>query len=318
MTNPQKTQYWRKYATLNAKLERVAYYIILKAFKQCMDDVIASIEQRGAQETLNLLDAVIQKRVINQAYQDVYYQVGTKAKDWTDQDVKTRFQGKKEEDRRPMRIPNFKPPKPETITPRMGVGFFNPAWLARLKQIVNGLDVAERVTSVTDTFRSRIKKSLSESLQQFVSFKKIVAKLRRDTGGMYSVRQAQVIARTEVTHITNIAAEQSANETGLKLMKMWISTKDDRTRDSHVKMGYSKIIKEDELFIVGPLKKKMKYPGDPAGGLPEIINCRCICAYVPADDYQDFEDERTRERENAPAIAARFDDFLETLKPGDL
>jgi len=286
MTNPQKNQYWRKYASLNAKLERVAYYIILKAFKQCMDDVIASIEQRGAQETLNLLDAVIQKRVINQAYQDLYYRVGIKAKDWTDQDVKTRFPGKKEEDRRPMRIPNFKPPEPETITPRMGVGFFNPAWLARLKQIVNGLDVAERVTSVTDTLKARIKKSLSESLQELVSPRKIVAKLRKDVGGIFSRQRAEMIARTEVTHVTNVAAEQSAVETGLKLKKGWIHTLDSKTRDSHRNVS-PKLIDNDEKFRVG--SSLMKYPGDPAGGLKEIIHCRCVVYYVPSDDTEGFD-----------------------------
>jgi len=285
MTNPEKNQYWRKYAALNAKLERVAYYIILKAFKQCMDDVIASIEQRGAQETLNLLDAVIQKRVINQAYQDLYYQVGVKAKDWTDQDVKNRFPGKKE-DRRPIQIPNFKPPKPETITPRMGVGFFNPAWLARLKQIVNGLDVAERVTSVTDTLKARIKKSLSESLQQFVSPKKIVAKLRKDVGGIFSRQRAEMIARTEVTHVTNVAAEQSAVETGLELKKIWIHTQDSRTRDAHRNVS-SKPIDSKGKFLVGGFM--MDKPGDPAAPIRLTINCRCIVAYIPADDTEGFD-----------------------------
>lgn len=283
MTPAQQAKYWRKYAKQNARMELYSRRIMLQAFKQCLDVIITSVEKNGAQNTLSTLDFIFPDPIIQKAYETIYFRVGTSQKNWSDQDVRDRFPRKKEE----RNAPKLPPLKPITeVQTTFGVGFFNPAWLARLRNIVTGSDVGQAVTSVTDTVKKQIRKSLEESVQQFVSPRKIVAKLSRDVGGLLSRHRAEVIARTEVTHIANIAAEQSALETGLKLKKVWIFTHDDRTRDTHKNVSRKPIDSTDK-FLVGGVS--MDKPGDSSAPLREIINCRCIVAYLPADDYEDLQ-----------------------------
>lgn len=286
MTPAQQTAYWRKYAKQNAKMERLAYYIMLRTIRDSLVPVVKSLNTLGVEQTIAQLDGIYTSNIFQEAYIELYQRVGISQKKWADADVKERFSQRKD-DRNTRILREFLKPKP-TSTPVDGnieLGFFNAQWLERLKRIATGLDVAQRYTSVTDTVREKIKKSLIESQQQFVSISKITAKLKRDIGGLFSVKRAEMIARTEVTHISNIAAEESARETGIDLVKTWIHTRDDRTRDAHRNVP-TKPIKSFEKFIVGGVK--MDRPGDPAGGLRNIINCRCCIVFLPADDYEDL------------------------------
>jgi hypothetical protein len=52
--------------------------------------------------------------------------------------------------------------------------------------------------------------------------------------------------------------------------KVWISTKDGRTRDSHRALD-TESVGLDERFSNG-----LEYPGDPAGDASETVNCRCV------------------------------------------
>ncbi|MCF0059950.1 phage head morphogenesis protein [Dyadobacter chenwenxiniae] len=292
MTNPET--YWLKYASQNAKMERLAYYILIKAFQSYMQKVADRINKVGAQQTLVEMDFIFNEEGVRQAYQDIYYQVGLKHKRWTDEDVRRRFKRKKEEDdrqRRPNPLSRILP-KPKPVTPpvfeetNFSVGFFNQQWLNRLKNIVNSVDITQRIASVTETVKKRVVKSIQESLQIYVSPLKIIAKLRRDAGSSFIRERAEMIVRTEVTHITNISAEQSAVETGLDLVKVWIATKDDKTRDTHRAVGNRRPIKANEKFNVGGYM--MERPGDSSAPISQVANCRCVVAFLPADDYEDL------------------------------
>jgi hypothetical protein len=273
MTNKEQEDYWRKYAKQNAKMEKLAVYIMLLAFRRGYRDVIQSLQTVGVIETLAILDSLINRNLINDAYKKIYMQVGEKQKVWADRDV----------------IIRLVKPKPilGSVAPSFGIGFENPQWLARLKQIVNNIDTIERVNSVRSTIAADMRRSISNSAQRNVSIRKITADLRKDFPDL-SYRRAETIARTEVTYISNIAQEQSAMELGIDLKKVWIRTLDSRTRDTHVNAPRNPI-DSDQPFIVGG--KKMMRPGDPAGGIKEIINCRCVVSYVPADDYEDLLDD---------------------------
>ncbi len=295
MTNKEQEAYWRKYAKQNAKMERVAFYIMLRAISDGLKPIIASLERVGAAETLATIDGLFERRIIEKAYERIYITVGTKHKVWTDQDVRQRIVNKKslllkedEDDkfrRRPIPVNVSGTP----LDSQFGIGFFNAEWLQRLKRIVTNIDVAQRVTGVTETIRKEIKRSLSQAQQEFVSIRKITARLRRDLG-IFSRKRAEVIARTEVTYVANVAAEQSAEElaksVGIDLKKIWIHTRDSRTRDSHRSVS-TKPINSNEKFMVGGVG--MMRPGDPAGGASQTINCRCSVAYLPADDTEGFD-----------------------------
>lgn len=289
MTEQQQIDYWRKYAKQNAKMERLAYVVMMRAFRKISADILQSITDNGVDYTLANIDALVPRSAINNAYQEIYIRVGVAHKKWTDVDVKERFLQKKEEraPRSPFSFLRTNRPEPVQVEGNIELGFFNAQWLARLKQIVENIDVIERVNSVRHTIADRFRKSISNAQQEFVTITKIKARLRQDFKEL-TPKSAERIARTEVTYINNIAAEQSAVETGLDLVKTWIRTLDSRTRDAHRNVS-RKPIKSTEKFKVGG--KDMDKPGDPNGGLDNIINCRCSVAYLPADDYEDLLDD---------------------------
>lgn len=305
MTEQEQRTYWLKYAKQNAKMERLAYGIVLDLFRDRLSAIYAYLEAYGLPATLDQLDILFTKLHVQDMYTKLYMQVGTRQKEWADADVRARFLRRKasmvsesallfkdEEDDRIRRRPN--PVTIQDITPTFGVGFFNDQWLARLRNLYTGSEVGKRVTSVTKTIKNKIRESLTESSQTFVSISKTITKLKRDVGRIFARQRAELIARTEVTYVNNLAAEQSAKETaqsvGLDLVKVWIRTLDDRTRDSHWNAPM-KPIKAEDKFKIGPKKKLMDKPGDPAGGLEEIINCRCVVSYMPADDHEDLLNE---------------------------
>lgn len=97
--------------------------------------------------------------------------------------------------------------------------------------------------------------------------------------------RSEVIARTEVAAASNAGSDFAAGLTGIKMEKEWITVVDGRERDSHYEMNEEKV-PMDEPFIVGESQSKLMFPGDisqnPAP--EEVINCRCVCGYIPVEE----------------------------------
>jgi len=72
---------------------------------------------------------------------------------------------------------------------------------------------------------------------------------------------------------SHIEAFQQAIDTGSvrrqDVRKVWVATKDNRTRDSHRAMDRESV-GIDDVFPNG-----LRYPGDPNGDVSELANCRC-------------------------------------------
>jgi SPP1 gp7 family putative phage head morphogenesis protein len=98
----------------------------------------------------------------------------------------------------------------------------------------------------------------------------------RNKAGLTAYR-ASVVARTETHNAATYASIQSVKEieqeTGVRFMKQWIATNDDRTRDSHRDMIGSDPIPTDDKFYVNG--EWMDRPGDSSASPENIINCRC-------------------------------------------
>jgi len=102
----------------------------------------------------------------------------------------------------------------------------------------------------------------------------------RDAVPRLSSARAGVIARTETHAASNFANEEAAKETGLELQKEWIAAMGERTRNDHSDAD-GQTVGRDEPFVVGG--EQLKYPGDPNGSAANIINCRCVVAYIVQD-----------------------------------
>lgn len=85
--------------------------------------------------------------------------------------------------------------------------------------------------------------------------------------------RAMLIARTEATGAYNYGALQAFGAEGVE-RKVWLSANQPgRTRLTHMEASDQKV-RVDAAFLVGGAR--LQFPGDPAGPVAEVANCRCI------------------------------------------
>jgi hypothetical protein len=92
--------------------------------------------------------------------------------------------------------------------------------------------------------------------------------------------RAEGIARTEALRALNGSAEEATRQAidGGQLEadaveKIWVATKDGRTRDSHRSMD-GQAVRFNASFV-SPSGARLRYPGDPEAPIEEVANCRC-------------------------------------------
>jgi uncharacterized protein with gpF-like domain len=88
--------------------------------------------------------------------------------------------------------------------------------------------------------------------------------------------RSRVIARTESHSASNASNQMAASASGLPMMKEWLSSGGERTRETHLIAG-GQTVPIDQPFSVG--MDYLMQPGDPSGSAEEIINCRCAVGY---------------------------------------
>lgn len=98
-------------------------------------------------------------------------------------------------------------------------------------------------------------------------------------------KRADVIARTETHAAATFASVQTVRqadeELGVRMLKQWLPTGDDRTREDHAAMADHPAIPLDEKFTVAGVL--MDRPGDPSAPPEQTINCRCALIYTEAN-----------------------------------
>lgn len=110
---------------------------------------------------------------------------------------------------------------------------------------------------------------------------KVLQDRMKERAGVISQSRARVIARTETHAASQSSGLIAAQESGITLQKEWISSRGERTREAHAEAD-GQTVGIDEPFIVDG--EELMYPGDPDGSAGNVINCRCVIAYVPLDD----------------------------------
>lgn len=153
--------------------------------------------------------------------------------------------------------------------------------------------------------KKRITSEVTRSIATGASYAQAAKRLSNQTN--IGFNRAVRIARTEGHRIQTTAAMDAmyaAKEKGADVIKQWDATLDDVTRESHRQVD-GQIRELDEDFGNG-----LEFPGDPAGGAAEVINCRCAllqrarwaldedelqtlkdrAAYFGLDKSEEFED----------------------------
>ena len=158
----------------------------------------------------------------------------------------------------------------------------------------------QHIRGISSTTRNQIMKVVLAGEQEGLGNAVIAKNIREQMQGSFSRYRANTIARTE-THsassYSNHGIARVARDSGIRMVKQWVSTLDGRTRQHHVNMN-GKQAEMDEDFIV-PYKGfdyAMSYTGDPRGGAPNTINCRCVTIYVEqgVDEVVDDKPVETR------------------------
>lgn len=137
--------------------------------------------------------------------------------------------------------------------------------------------------SVEETTREQLKIMLNDMFDSGKSVTEIGVAIR-DKFAEIDMGRAMTIARTET--MTAVSLGKAAKRTEwqqrfpeAKLMKMWVTAKDDRVRDTHEELeGVS--VESNEAFDNG-----LMYPRDPSSDdASEVINCRCDVIDYAAED----------------------------------
>lgn len=139
---------------------------------------------------------------------------------------------------------------------------------------------------------AQIADDLRRSLNQGSGFGEGIPELSDRVQAVFGVgeRRGDTIARTEMNGAANRTSNETAGalqESGIPLLKTWVATSDDRTRDAHAEADGQQVPYDEPFEVDG---EEMDYPGDPAGSAENTINCRCAVIYdedVPMDAQEE-------------------------------
>lgn len=129
-----------------------------------------------------------------------------------------------------------------------------------------------------------LRKTLAESIENGDGLEVMKDKLQKASASVFqelSDVRSYLIARTETGATVNFGQMATYQATGIE-KKEWISTLDDRTRETHLMMD-GKVANIDETFEVENINggvDNMLYPSDPNGSAGNVCNCRCVVAPV--------------------------------------
>ena len=162
-------------------------------------------------------------------------------------------------------------------------GFFLQTWRAWIGSYVV-TNLGGMIRDVNENTSAKIKIVLGEAAELGLNPFETAQYLTDIIG---DAKRALGIARTEGTRANSIGKERSsqdwANETGTELFKLWVHGGSREPRLDHIAMGQNRPIRKDESFSLGG---GMRYPGDPAGGGSQTVNCSCTVVYM-SQEYVD-------------------------------
>ena len=157
---------------------------------------------------------------------------------------------------------------------------------ATVNEKMAGLHWSERMGHHRNDVIYSVQKTLKEGLAQGSTYKQMSDRLKDELGG--NVVKPMRIIRTEGARVYASTQQQSLNaiaNTGLKMMKKWVSARDERVRDMHYKMDGVTIPYEDDFVLPDGVVTKMPHL---TGYARHDIHCRCIIT-VDLAENQDVE-----------------------------
>lgn len=147
---------------------------------------------------------------------------------------------------------------------------------------------AAAAVEISTTARRQLRQLIEQGTTEGLGIDAI-GRLITDKIPFMSVLRANTIARTETHTAANFGAQMAAEATELPLRKEWIATNDDRTREEgwdHVSMDGTTVGLRENFVVENAdtgATEELAYPGDPSGSPGNVINCRCVVAYLEVE-----------------------------------
>lgn len=157
---------------------------------------------------------------------------------------------------------------------------------------------------------TKLKKRIASHVSRGISSGMSYGEVANALAGLskFGYNNAIRIARTEGHRIQTTAAMDAmtaAKDMGADVVKQWDSTLDDVTRESH------RIVDGEIRELDKPFSNGLDFPGDPAGGAAEVINCRCALLQRARWALDDDELQTLKDRAAYYGLdkTANFEDF---------
>lgn len=137
------------------------------------------------------------------------------------------------------------------------------------------------ITEVTRTTMLNINNVIAAGVFDGLS-ERAIGRLVASVAPTKSASRAQTIARTESHRAANGVSLSVAQQTGIPMLKKWITNIDSRTRDgddsrfNHVEANGQLQPINGKFLVSG---ERLDYAGDPRGSAGNVINCRCVIGY---------------------------------------
>lgn len=246
-TEGERRIYWKAFDRKRWNYIRWGTGLTRSALSNQVLPVITSLHQHGTDSTLASLHMIISEKPMYNMFNNLYLGVGS----YYAEETLRGLSGKsmKLDDRWAQTIRN---------------------WIAT--------HAGKRIKKITQTTLERTQFVLSQGIKEGLSIDDM-ASLISGSGNIMTVNRATVIARTEIISASNMGSIEGARSTGLPMKKLWISTKDQKTREDHVYADGQTTNDLNSDFNVGG--ENLAYPGDPVGSAGNVINCRCAVGYQP-------------------------------------
>ena len=139
--------------------------------------------------------------------------------------------------------------------------------------------IAKLSRQIVDTNEKQVKRLVRRGIEEGLPNAEIARQIASAT--TFSEARAQRIAQTETTKAINTATNEAYREfqeaEGVKVLKEWISSRDDSVRDLHAELDNSDPIPVEEDFEIDGYSA----PAPASFGDPSMdVNCRCTIAPV--------------------------------------
>lgn len=258
MTAEEKHEYRLRFRRFQQSREKHFAPKINKALYEQYQTFLRHVQNDGP-EAVNKINSIGISKVLNDIYYDAAITYGAKIR----ADI-NKFKKVESKSRQPM-------------------GFSE-----RMNELIKqyfGVDILNTSEGITATTRQLIREVFINAYAQGLGINDIIKQFENTE---LSRVRARLIARTETVTAANAGAYVAAKDTGLLLNKIWLATKDHRTRHDHSEIDGHQVGRDD-YFVVGGFE--MLIPGDRGGknGKPdvpasEVCNCRCSHIYESVRD----------------------------------